>query len=278
VNHGDRSARGRGEAATATGRLPARLRLRAWPYEPEIGVVLPTDHQSVPTADAVQGAIDAARARGFAVLRTGALFPRAAAAFAEAGFRPIDRLALLDVSLDGVALPTTAMRTRPLRRWQLASAAAVDLAAFGAPWGNDATALGEIRAATPAHRARRIDVDGTTVAFCMSGGAGRTGYLQRLAVAPDHQRKGSATVLVVDALGWMRRRGLAEAVVNTGVGNAAALALYERFGFRRRPEVLVIAERSLGDQSGTPASSDRADQWADGRPGDLADDVADADR
>jgi ribosomal protein S18 acetylase RimI-like enzyme len=278
VNHGDRSARGRGEAAPVTGRLSAQLRLRAWPYEPDIGVVLPTDHQAVPTADAVAEAIVAARARGFTVLRTGALFPRAAAAFADAGFRPIDTLVLLDVSLDRVVLPRTSGRTRPLRRWQLPGAAAVDLAAFGAPWGNDTTTLGEIRAATPAHRARRIDVHGTTVAFCMSGGAGRTGYLQRLAVAPSHQRHGLATLLVVDALRWMRRRGLVEAVVNTGVDNAGALALYERFGFRRRPEVLVIAERALCDASEVSATHDPTDEWADDRARDRADDVADADR
>ena len=116
-----------------------------------------------------------------------------------------------------------------------------------------------IAGTTPAHRARRVVIDGTTVAFCMSGAAGRSGYLQRLAVDPQHQRRGIASLLVADALGWMRRRGLFDAVVNTGVENRAALALYERFGFRQRPEVLVIAERSFRPACEVPAGDDVAD-------------------
>jgi ribosomal protein S18 acetylase RimI-like enzyme len=225
----------------------AVLRLRPWPFDPRVGVVLPTDHHAVPTARDVATAVATARADGLVALRTGALFPRAAAVFLDAGFTVIDRLALLDVHVAD-ARPVgdaAAHRVRPLRRWQHDEAAAVDRRAFGELWGNDAATLREIRGATPVHHARRVDVDGRLVGFAITGAAGRTGYLQRLAVDPAQQRRGIAGALVDDAVAWMARRRLDDAVVNTGIANTAALALYERAGFRRRDEHLVIAELAL---------------------------------
>ena len=81
--------------------------------------------------------------------------------------------------------------------------------------------------------------------FAVSGAAGDTGYIQRLAVDPEHHRQGAARALVVDALLWMRRRGFATAYVNTGVANAPALALYESLGFTQVDDRLLIAERRL---------------------------------
>jgi ribosomal protein S18 acetylase RimI-like enzyme len=64
-------------------------------------------------------------------------------------------------------------------------------------------------------------------------------------VSTDARRRGIGRELVADALVWMRRSGFATAYVNTGVGNAAALTLYEGFGFVRMDDQLVIAERRL---------------------------------
>jgi hypothetical protein len=43
----------------------------------------------------------------------------------------------------------------------------------------------------------------------------------------------------------MRRRGAARAVVNTQLGNEAALALYLRLGFRLQPGGLAVLSRDL---------------------------------
>jgi ribosomal protein S18 acetylase RimI-like enzyme len=51
--------------------------------------------------------------------------------------------------------------------------------------------------------------------------------------------------LAVDGLRWLRRRGVARAVVNTQYGNDAALALYLRIGFREEPSDLAVLHRSL---------------------------------
>ncbi len=83
------------------------------------------------------------------------------------------------------------------------------------------------------------------MAFAISGAAAGQGYLQRLAVAPEHQGHGHGRALVVDALAWMAARRLSHAMVNTAVGNDAALGLYEAHGFRRLPEQLVVMQLDL---------------------------------
>ena len=135
--------------------------------------------------------------------------------------------------------------------WQRGAAATVDTAAFGPEWGNDTDGLTEIERATPRHRSRWAGPAGgrrtTLAAMAISGAAGRTGYLQRIAVLPAAQRQGLGGALVADALGWMQSLGLAEVLVNTGVTNRPALELYARFGFVRLPDVLTIGEYRFPD-------------------------------
>ena len=78
--------------------------------------------------------------------------------------------------------------------------------------------------------------------FLVSGRAGRTGYVQRLAVHPSAQRHGLATALLLDSLRWMRRTRVRRAFVNTHVENEAALELYRRHGFVELPERLRVHE------------------------------------
>ena len=67
-----------------------------------------------------------------------------------------------------------------------------------------------------------------------------TGEIYMIAVAPDHQRRGLATLLTQHALTTMRARGMTLAVVSTGgdPGHAPARATYERNGFVAFPQVL----------------------------------------
>ena len=55
--------------------------------------------------------------------------------------------------------------------------------------------------------------------------------------------------LVVDGLRWLRRWGAKEVMVNTQEGNAAAVRLYERLGFRLQADGLAVLRRSLGEAS-----------------------------
>ena len=242
--------------ATRTADQARSWRLRPWPNDPTVAQLVFLDHLTIPTDETVAIATAQARARGALAVRTSALFPRAAEVVLSAGYSPVDTLALLRLDLETTPTHTSTTRrwagnTRPMRPRHLARAAEIDTEAFGVMWGNDTSSLCEIRAATPVYRARVAgqrpgfmpNITGSTIAgFAITGAAGRNGYLQRIAVYPHLQRCGIGTALVADAVAWMRAKQLTSVLVNTGVDNAPALALYERFGFQRLREHLVIAE------------------------------------
>ena len=123
--------------------------------------------------------------------------------------------------------------------------AAIDQSAFPAGWRNDGASLGAIADATPSVRGRLARVGGSdarAVGFAITGKAGPTGYLQRIAVHPEAQRLGIGRQLVDDAINWLMRRGANRALVNTGVDNLAALRMYEQASFGRLDDELVVLE------------------------------------
>ena len=68
----------------------------------------------------------------------------------------------------------------------------------------------------------------------------RIGEIYMIAVDPDYQRRGLATLLTQHAISEMRSRGMTLAIVSTGgdPGHAPARATYERNGFIAFPQVL----------------------------------------
>ena len=238
---------------TTAAQHPVRARIGRWPYQSDVAHVVLLDHHMIPDGNDVEHWLADARDDGARSIRTGALFPPSVPAFAAAGFDVIDTLSLLELDLTRAKHPSAGRRVSTrllsrLRRRQLDEAADIDRRAFAEPWANDRAALADIVDATPASRARCVRIDGRMVAFAVSGRAGDWGYVQRLAVEPQSRRLGLARLLVVDALGWMRRRGVGRVLVNTATDNHAATALYLSCGFTRRNEQLSILERALDDR------------------------------
>ena len=220
--------------------------MRQWPNDPTVAHLVFVDHHEVPSSADIDAAIAHASGRGARCIRTSALFPRATEPVLDAGFTPIDRLALLERNLaDTDALPEMSNPTRAMSVWQHRAVAQVDQVAFGPLWGNDAISIREIRRATPDHRARVVRRDAGIVGFAISGAAGQHGYLQRLAVDPAYRREGIAATLVADALNWMHGSGLRSVLVNTARTNGPALTLYSSLGFELLDDELVIAELQL---------------------------------
>lgn len=118
----------------------------------------------------------------------------------------------------------------------------IDRRAFEPFWQFDTNSLSEARRATPSHRFRVATEGGHPSGYAVTGRAGDRGYLQRLAVDPDAQSKGTGTALVNDALSWLHRRGATIAMVNTQERNARALRLYEHLGFVAQTEGLVVLD------------------------------------
>lgn len=214
---------------------------------------------------------------GYSRARTNAIGPDLAAWFSDGGFTMRQHLALLSMGLTGVATtgaggspgePTVstgrirschgrigALTTCP----SLGIGAAileVDRASFSAPWAFDRYSLRDALRATPTSRIFWVDVSPQAIGspspdharqprmagFLIVGLAGRTSYIQRLAVHPDHRRAGVARTLMGRGVRWSRSRGCTQAVVNTEMDNLPALALYETLGFRRMDRDLRVME------------------------------------
>lgn len=202
---------------------------------------------------------------GFTSVITSALTPTEQEPFLNAQFEVHEHLQLLGCDLwSGIASRATDSRSQHPRRYQpegqfrlrrgrrrdCDSALEVDASAFDAFWRFDRTALEEALTAIASTRwmlATRHNV----VGYAITGRSGEYGFLQRLAVDRNHRHQGVASALVLDALRWARRRGVREMLVNTQDSNTAALALYEKLGFVRKPEGLAVLRHRLDVPGGS---------------------------
>ena len=122
----------------------ARAELRAWPLDESIGHLVMVDVSMVPTPAQVDAWLEDAYTAPAPVMavRTGALYPTAAAVFAERGFTVIDRLVLFERALLGrqprpADRPSTTARLHRARRRDLETMATIDQSAFPAGWRNE---------------------------------------------------------------------------------------------------------------------------------------------
>jgi ribosomal protein S18 acetylase RimI-like enzyme len=221
-----------------------RLRVGPWRGDAQIAYVAPLADGAPATVDAARRCCDVLAGRGFRQVITAALGPAESRGFIEAGFSVRERLHLLAHDLLALpALPSTPMRRG--RRVDRAAALAVDGLSFDQFWRLDEGGFEEAMAATPSSRFRVADEGERVIAYAVSGRAGQRGFLQRLAVDPQHQRRGVGRALAVDGLRWMKRRGADRAMVNTQEHNDGALALYQHLGFRLQPGGLAVLQIAL---------------------------------
>ena len=219
-------------------------RVRPWAFEPNVAHLVLYNQSRLPTPADITEWINVLRAAGYDTIRTGAVGAQAGARFERLGFEAIQSLVLLEHTAINSVAPTQVGAVR-LATDDDGEASRVDVAAFGAGWCIDRVGIGDVRSATHRHRARAVRVEGRIVAYAISGRDGRNGYIQRLAVHPDHQHRGHGAALVGDSLRWMARWRVQRALVNTHIGNDAALALYHRLGFTDLSDRLHVYERRI---------------------------------
>lgn len=229
---------------------------RPWPHDPTVAYLLiaggHTDTTHLPRPDIVHEWLHTLSMWGYQAVRTGAVGPDIAADLGAAGFTTCQDLLLMSRDLThGPVRPAPDPDIAVLRSWPRPSRTAihallgVDAASFGPIWTLDPDSFADARRAT--HRSRILVAreNGAPVGFVLAGATGPGGYIQRLAVLPDHRRRHVASRLLEHAHGWLRDRGCTTAVVNTEVANHAAIALYQRFGYARLPYGLRVLERPL---------------------------------
>lgn len=220
-----------------------RLRAGPWHGDRAQAYLAPLGGGPLPGPAVVRRCLDHLTARGYASVVTAALPPDEQVPFLACGFDVQEELALLCHELGGLDdLPPGGLR-RGTRR-DVDQVLTVDNQAFPPFWRLDGAGLREARTATPASRFR-VNRGPEVWAYAVSGRSREQGFLQRLAVAPQVQGQGLGRRLTVDALWWMRRRGVRSVLVNTQRDNHAALALYRSVGFSLSRDVLAVLHRPL---------------------------------
>ena len=166
-------------------------------------------------------------------------------------------------------------RTRRAKRRDWDGILAVDRQSFDEFWRFDRDGLKDSINATPVSRLRiirRADLtdsldtanppntanpperpaetlsggaDHQLAGYALAGHSGASGYLQRLAVHPECRQQGIGTLLVNDALAWIRSRGAVTGWVNTQTTNESALRLYQNLGFVLQEHPLTVMYRTL---------------------------------
>ena len=227
-----------------------RERARIWPWRGDgtVAFLAPVPEAPVPSADFVRRCLAILGERGFARVVTAALSPIEQTGFLAAGFEVAEELHLLSLDVDGLP-PSPRLRVARVATGQRPEVLAIDRAAFSPFWQLDEQGLQEALAATPRTRFRaapgQLPGGSQLLGYAVCGRCGPRGFVQRLAVLPAARRQGIGRGLLLDGLYWMRRHGVRRAVVNTQVGNDAALALYCDAGFRREPSGLSVMSAGL---------------------------------
>jgi ribosomal protein S18 acetylase RimI-like enzyme len=226
---------------------PERARTSPWRGDGLVAYLTPVPDAPVPSAAFVRRCCDGLAARGYRRVVTSALSAGEQAGFRAAGFTVTEELHLLAHDLRRLpASPPAPGRMRRATPNDRPVVLAIDEAAFPPFWQLGEIGLEDAVHATPRARFRVTELpDGGLAGYAVTGRAGRRGFVQRLAVRPDQRHHGIAQALVLDGLRWLRRWRVERAVVNTQLDNAAALALYERLGFRREPIGLSVLSCEL---------------------------------
>jgi ribosomal-protein-alanine N-acetyltransferase len=118
----------------------------------------------------------------------------------------------------------------PMRWWHIPPVTALEHALFDDAWSEE---MFWDELAQGGSRTYVVALDGTEVAgYAGLAAMPDEAYVQTIAVAPGHQRRGVGTALLTALLDDAKRRGSDRVGLEVRVDNAAAIALYERFGFR----------------------------------------------
>ena len=153
-------------------------------------------------------------------------------------------MAMPDFS-ENPALPP--LRIRPMRREDLAEVAAIEALSFSLPW-SEAVFRRELEEISYSHLpvvegpsslppeaegGEELEGGGEILAYACWWEVTGECHITNFAVAPPVRRRGVADFLLIGLLEEARRRGARRASLEVRMGNAGAIALYEKHGFTR---------------------------------------------
>ncbi len=219
------------------------LRISPWPNDELADVaaqLAPVPGAALPTAARIRAIARRLADDGYEQAITVALSPAEQEPFRDAAFALQERLHLLVHNLSEMP-PRVGPKPRRSRREDWPAIEQTDVASFSEFWRLSRRGLRQAMTATPVRRMRVIGGENDqVVAYALTGRAGPTGYLQRLAVRPEHQGEGFGRALAVDCLHWLRRHRATRVLVNTQITNERAFNLYLSLGFTPDPRGLAV--------------------------------------
>jgi ribosomal protein S18 acetylase RimI-like enzyme len=86
---------------------------------------------------------------------------------------------------------------------------------------------------------------GRVVGTVLATHDGRKGWINRLAVRTDHRRTGIGRRLVKEAERWFESLGLGIFAALIEDWNGESMAVFERLGYLKHPEILYFAKRKF---------------------------------
>jgi ribosomal protein S18 acetylase RimI-like enzyme len=89
-------------------------------------------------------------------------------------------------------------------------------------------------------------LDKQIVATCMAGYEGHRGWINYLAVSPDHRRQGFATMMMTEAAQRLKSVGCPKINIQIRATNKTVIAFYESMGFTN-DDVLSMGKRLESD-------------------------------
>ena len=103
------------------------------------------------------------------------------------------------------------------------------------PQGRDSRAAFEDQFASGTHILLGLESGADLIGVVLITHDGRKGWINRLAVLPEHRRQGHAVRLVGEAERELRELGMMVIAALIEGGNDASLALFDRLGYREQP-------------------------------------------
>jgi ribosomal-protein-alanine N-acetyltransferase len=122
---------------------------------------------------------------------------------------------------------------RELRWWDVAAVVPLERELFGATAWSAEVFWAELAQTRTRWYVVDEDDDGTLLGYAGLLHTGSEGDVQTIAVAPAAQGRGVGRRLLTALLAEAARRGCTSVMLEVRADNAAAVALYERFGFER---------------------------------------------
>lgn len=135
---------------------------------------------------------------------------------------------------------------RRMRWWDVEPVVAMERALFDDAWSPEM--FWDELAQGPSRTYVVAEEDAAVVAYAGLAAMPDEGYVQTIAVAPSHQRRGLGAELLTLLMDDAKRRGLPRVGLEVRIDNEPAIRLYERFGF----EAIAVRKRYY-QPSGTDA-------------------------